>query len=222
MKKRILIITLTILLICFLLSIIYIKQHNQNKTISTSQHNQNKTISTSQHDQQIDNSDLEMLERYLTNKYNKTFKVKDYSFIDNGDLGFYAGKHYSFTFAPIDGLDVLAYLDYFDLTEEYLEYLNLNITNIDRANELKSYVETNFELTCNIKEFQESTDNYGYFQISFGNNDIYSISGKIYDGEEIESAIIIKLSDALKNKISIEVNNQTTISDIIQAYKSAN
>ena len=88
-----------------------------------------------------------MIEKYLSNKYNKSFKIRDYSFSDNVPIGIYAGKHYTFEFAPIDGLNVTGKLDYM-LTEEDLKYLILNITNIDNAKLRLSWGRENWALGC--------------------------------------------------------------------------
>ena len=49
-----------------------------------------------------------------------------------------AGKHYTFMFESIDGFELNAKLDYFPLQKENLDYLSLNITNIEKSSELKN------------------------------------------------------------------------------------
>ena len=218
MKKRMIIILIILLTICTIALVIFSVCQKKKNDIS-----KNKTDFEIQGSGlQIERTDLEMLERYLSKKYKKAYKIKEYSFYDNGDIGINAGLHYTFIFDTIDDLNVTGNLDYYELNEENLERVELNITNVDKANKLKKYVEKKSGLSCDIKQFKEEEEKCDYFYITLGNYENYSIKGKIDNGKKVEDARDLEVSADLKNLIEIEVNEQTTILNILEIVKRKN
>ena len=156
---------------------------------------------------EINKEDLSRVEEYLSKKYNMKLKIKDYNYYDNGELGINAGLHYTFKFKEIEGFELNAKLDYQKLEKNNLESLRLNITNIDKAKELKEYVEKNCKLKFKITECRkvesEEDKDYYYFSIEIDNNSNYRISGKLPENQDIESARDIGVSTNLSEKYNI-------------------
>ena len=162
--------------------------------------NQDKTQQTNNF---VNNEELKMVEKYLSNKYNMNLEIIGCYYLDNGELGIYAGKHYKFFFKPIEGFELNASLDYLQLNEESLAKINLNITNIDMAKELIQYVEMNSKLKCKVIEcrFKENDDNY-LFNIVLDNNSNYRINGKF--NNTLDNAGELYFSDSLKQNYNLE------------------
>ena len=147
--------------------------------------------------------DISMVEQYLNDKYNMNLRIEDYDYYDNGDLGINAGKHYVFKFKSIQGFELHANLDYMTLEKENLKYLRLNITNIEKANELKKYIEENSGLSCKVTECRliESENNYYMFRVELDNNTNYWIRGSIYN--TIENSKYISISSSLNQRYNL-------------------
>ncbi|MBQ9659123.1 MAG: hypothetical protein IJV31_10245 [Clostridia bacterium] len=148
--------------------------------------------------------DISMVEQYLNDKYNINLRIEDYDYYDNGNLGINAGKHYVFNFKSIQEFELHAKLDYMTLEKENLKYLILNITNIEKAKELKKYIEENSGLKCKVTEYRiiESENNYYVFRVELENNSNYWIMGSIYNTIENSKDIII--SSSLKQRYNLE------------------
>ena len=146
-----------------------------------------------------------MVEKYLSSKYNMNLEIIGCNYLDNGDIGIYAGKHYKFFFKPIDEFELNANLDYFQLNEENLVNIELNITNINKAKELVQYVEKNSELKCKVTECRviKNDDNYYYlFSIKLDNNSNYRIGGKF--NNTLDDVKEIYISESLKQDYNLE------------------
>ena len=158
----------------------------------------------------INKEDLQSVEKYLSEKYNMKLKIKDYNYYDNGELGINAGLHYTFKFKEIEGFELNAKLDYQKLEKNNLEGLRLNITNIDKAKELKEYVKKNCKLKFKIIECRkverEDGNNCYYFSIEIDNNSNYEISGELQENQNIESASNIQVSTDLSKKYNVPNN----------------
>ena len=158
--------------------------------------------------------DLVMVEDYLNSKYNMNLKIKDYDYYDNGDIGIMAGEHYIFTFKSIDGFDLNARLDYMSLEKKNLNHLILNITDTEKANKLKKYVEENCNLKCKVTECrkieEENNNDYYNFKVELDNNSNYWIMGKIYDDflENSESVNEVSTSTSLEKKYNLSSNHE--------------
>ena len=166
---------------------------------------------------------LNMVEEYLSNKYNMDIKMKDYNYYDNGNEGINAGKHYEFYFEPIQDFELHANLDYLDLKKENLKHITLNITDINKAKELKENIEDKIYLKTNIKEYRlvESNDNnYYLFKIKLNDNKDYWIMGEIE--EDISKARIISISSSLKEKYKIEDTGNLTLNEVLNKIKDNN
>ena len=166
---------------------------------------------------------LNMVEEYLSNKYNMDIKMKDYNYYDNGNEGINAGQHYEFYFEPIQDFELHANLDYLDLKKENLKHITLNITDIDRAKELKENIEDKIYLKTNIKEYRlvESNDNKYYsFKIELNDNKDYWVMGEIE--EDISKARIISISSSLKEKYKIEDTDNLTLNEVLNKIKGDN
>ena len=222
MKKIVIIVGVIVLAFGIFLIVDSLIVDYQNGQLSGGDNGQNQSSSQtpSNYGIKISDEDIKMLEDYLTENYQKPFKVVDYYYYDNGDLGINAGKHYSFEFEPIDGLEISGSLDFYGLSLENMNWFHLNITNIDKANELKSYVEANTNLVCKMKEFREikaKPDYYDYFSFTVGNYDSYSVSGRLYLEDTIDRAKELELSKELTNKTGITIEEGTTLLEVLQA-----
>lgn len=164
--------------------------------------------------------EISMVEKYLSDKYNMPLKTEDFYYYDNGDLGINAGKHYEFKFKPIQGFELYAYLDFITLKEENLKHIDLNITNIEKANELKKYVEKNSGLSCKVTECRavESKNNYYVFRVELENDNNYWISGNIYN--TIEDAKGICPSTSLSQKLNLENAENIQFNSLLNQIKN--
>lgn len=171
----------------------------------------------------INKESLSMVEEYLNNKYNMELKLKDYDYYDHGDLGINAGEHYIFNFKPIEGLELYANLDYISLEKENLNYLRLNITDIDKANKLRKYIEENGGLNCKVTEYRlvehESYGKYYCFRIELDNNSNDWIMGNIYVEENLENAKELNISNSLREKINLKNDNDISLIKILNIIK---
>ena len=167
--------------------------------------------------------DLLMIQNYLNSKYNMNLKIKEYNYYDNGDLGINAGKHYTFTFEPIENFEINAKLDYYLLEKENLNHLILNITNIDIASKLKNYVEENSNLKCKVTECRkvevENDDDYYYFRVELDNEFIYWIMGEIYDLENLENVSGLSISTSLIEKYELQNNDKIDFKSLLNYIK---
>ena len=170
----------------------------------------------------INKEDLLSVEKYLSEKYNMQLKIKDYKYYDNGSLGINSGVHYTFKFKEIDGFEMNAKLDYIKLEKNNLEELRLNITNIDKAKELKEYVEKNCKLKSKIAECRkvekEDGNDYYYFSIEIDNNSNYKISGELQENQNIESASHIGVSTALSKKYNVPNNENINFQILLNTF----
>ena len=164
------------------------------------------------------NEDLSMVEQYLNDKYNMNLKIENYDYYDNGDLGINAGKHYVFKFKSVQGFDFYANLDYMTLEKENLKYLRLNITNLEKANELKKYIEDS-GLSCKVTECRliESENNYS-FRIELNNDSSYWIMGSIYN--TINNAKDLSVSSSLMQKYNLEDTTNMELSLLLNNIKN--
>ena len=169
----------------------------------------------------ISKKDLQSVEKYLSEKYNMQLKIKDYNYYDNGPLGINAGLHYTFKFKEIDGFEMNAKLDYLKLEKNNLKGLQLNITNIDKAKELKNYVEKNCKLKFKINEcrkVEREDDNDYYFSIEIDNNSNYKISGELQENQNIESATNIQVSTELSKKYNVPNNENINFQILLKTF----
>ena len=170
---------------------------------------------------------LFMVSDYLNSKYNMDLKIKDYEYYDNGDWGINAGKHYIFVFEPINGFELNARLDYLPIEKESLDHLILNITNIEKASELKKYVEENSNLKCKVVECRkvekENNSNYYYFKVELDNDSNYWIIGKIYNQENFEDVDGISISSSLEERYNLSnIDNVSFQSLLNEFYVNSN
>ncbi len=166
------------------------------------------------------NEDLSMVEQYLNDKYNMNLKIENYDYYDNGDLGINAGKHYVFKFKSVQGFDVYANLDYMPLEKENLKYLRLNITNLEKANELKKYIEENSGLSCKVTECRliESENNYYTFKVELDSNTNYWIMGSIYNTtDNVEN---ISVSNSLNKKYNLKDMENSQLNLLLNKIKN--
>lgn len=172
--------------------------------------------------QNVDKESLLMVEEYLNNKYNMHLKIKGYSYYDNGDLGIKAGKHYTFKFKSIEGFKLYAKLDYMKLDKEILNYLILNITDIDKAKELKKYIKENSDVNCKVTECRlVESENYGkyyLFRVELDNNSNDWIMGDIYE-EDFGDAKNLGMSDVLQEKINLKNIEDISLIEALKIIK---
>lgn len=166
----------------------------------------------------ISKSDKEMVEKYLHDKYGLNYKMNKCTYMDNGDLGFNAGKHYVFYFDDIDGMSLNASLDYQVLSKESLNRISLNITNLEEAKELKQYIETKLNRTCTIEEYRYSeTSNPSYsFKLHLDNNTNYIISGIKHGNSEIGKANQLWVSQNLSTQHGLYNVNVLTLDQLLE------
>ena len=152
------------------------------------------------------------VEEYLSSKYNMNLKISNYDKNDNENLGVVTGIRHTFTFEDIDGFELNAKLDHFELYKENLKYIILNITNTNKALELKNYVEERCLKNCKVNvcrklptsEDEDNTNNENdeyTFVILLDYNNNYIISGNFIG--KIENTKKLSVSNDLRSDYNL-------------------
>lgn len=200
MKKRI-IISLIVIILIGVLVVIGIRVYNgKNEYGITS----------------ISNKEINMVEKSLKEKYNLNLTMTNCEYKDYGDLGYMAGEHYTFYFEDLDGFEMKATLDYNHLNKENLDKIVLNITNIEKAKELKTFIENNTGMECKILEYRELNGREGYgFKLQLANNANYNIHGSLSGEYKMEDAQDLFVSPTLRDAFSIGDIKGMTLPEIV-------